>query len=355
MANPLVVEVLDQNSAALSGITVNFSVSPSGTLSSTSPTTDTNGQASTTLTLGGTAESYTVTASVSGITPVTFTATATDNNSGNNNNNNNTPVATTLQIVSGNNQSAEINQQLANSLVVKVLDQNSAALSGITVDFSVSPGGTLSSTSPTTDTNGQASTQLTLGSTTGSYTVTASVSGITPVTFTATATDNNSGNSLGEQSHLFYTQNSPVTVQGWLVWIYYPENYKGPRSSSFDSSDYGFNITNLTSGAEITQFAQTVGACDDYDGDGESDKPCNKNLGNPVDGGVYSVQIYIEKEQVLQNGESVSVSFYVDWDQSAANWDGTPATDMTYNLNSDTNMMSHGDIDYNPDHTNQSR
>ncbi|RKU31234.1 hypothetical protein C6499_04895, partial [Candidatus Poribacteria bacterium] len=181
LANPLVVRVLDQYGAVLSGITVNFSVSPSsGVLNPSSAITGSNGEASTALQLGNTAGSYTVTASVSGIAQqVTFTATATD-----------PPRATTLEYRRGNGQSAEINQQLANSLVVRVLDQYGAVLSGITVNFSVSPSGTLNPTSTTTGSNGEASTALTLGNTARSYTVTASVSGIAQqVTFTATATN----------------------------------------------------------------------------------------------------------------------------------------------------------------------
>ena len=62
-------------------------------------------------------------------------------------------------------------------------------MSGVSVSFSVTPGGTLNPSSATTGTNGQAQTRLTLGSTTGTYTITARASGITQtVTFTATAT-----------------------------------------------------------------------------------------------------------------------------------------------------------------------
>ena len=182
MSNAYVVRVLDQNGAAMSGVTVNFSVSPSGTLSATTATTGTNGEASTTLTLGSTAGTYTVTASVTGITrTVSFTATAEAA----------PKVATTLESVSGDGQSAQVGTQLSSAFIVRVLDQDDAAMSGVTVNFSVSPSsGSLSATTATTGTNGQASTSLTLGSTTGTYTVTASVAGIeSSVSFTATAED----------------------------------------------------------------------------------------------------------------------------------------------------------------------
>ena len=59
--------------------------------------------------------------------------------------------------------------------------------SGSTVTFSTT-GGTLSETSVVTGADGQASTALTLPAAEGDYTVTASVSGLADVTFSATAT-----------------------------------------------------------------------------------------------------------------------------------------------------------------------
>ena len=124
LANPLVVRVLDQNNDAFSGASVTFSTT-GGTLSTTSATTGADGQASTALTLPNTAGDYTVTASVSGLADVTFTATAST-----------VPlVAATLEIVSGDNQSATVSTALANPLVVQVLDQNGDAFAGATVSF----------------------------------------------------------------------------------------------------------------------------------------------------------------------------------------------------------------------------
>ena len=99
------------------------------------------------------------------------------------------PVATTLEVVSGSGQNARVNQPLASPLVVRVKDQNDAAMSGVSVSFTVAPSGTVNPSSATTGANGEAETRLTLGSAAGTYTVTARASGITqPVTFTATAT-----------------------------------------------------------------------------------------------------------------------------------------------------------------------
>ena len=106
-------------------------------------------------------------------------------------------TATTLEIVSGNNQKALFGTTLPNPLVVRVLDQNSNAMSGVTVSFAITHGdpeggASVTPTSATTGSNGQASTSLTLGNANlpgfnriDEYDVTASVTGLTDVVFTA--------------------------------------------------------------------------------------------------------------------------------------------------------------------------
>ncbi len=194
IASPFVARVLDQNGDAMAGVSVSFSVTPSGTVNPSSALTGSNGQAETRLALGSATGTYTITASVAGITQtVTFTAIATP------------PVrplpidppqqlqppptATTLESVSGNGQSALASSAIGSPFVVRVLDQNGDAMAGVSVSFSVTPSGAVNPSSALTGSNGQAETRLTLGSTPGTYTVTARVSGITQtVTFTAIAT-----------------------------------------------------------------------------------------------------------------------------------------------------------------------
>lgn len=104
------------------------------------------------------------------------------------------PTATTLSRTSGNDQTAETGETLSNPFVVRVLDQNGDPFQGAVVTFAITggTGASLSTTSDTTDSNGQAQTTLTLGATPGSYIVTASVTGITGnVQFSATAQDPN--------------------------------------------------------------------------------------------------------------------------------------------------------------------
>ena len=91
---------------------------------------------------------------------------------------------------SGDDQSSIVSSELSHPCVVVARDRNGHELSGITVAFAVTAGGgTLSTASVTTGSNGRASSTLTLGSTAGTNTVTATASGImTPAPFTATGT-----------------------------------------------------------------------------------------------------------------------------------------------------------------------
>ena len=77
LAEPLVVSLLDQDGAPLPGAVVTFAVDgEGGTLSLVSDTTDAEGRAATTLTLGEELGTYTVIATVADLEPVTFTVTA---------------------------------------------------------------------------------------------------------------------------------------------------------------------------------------------------------------------------------------------------------------------------------------
>ncbi len=100
-----------------------------------------------------------------------------------------TPEATRIEIVSGNGQTSEILATLINPVVVLVKNQNGDAFPGTSVSFTVSEG-SVSEASVTTDANGNASVTWTLGKTSGTQTLHASVTGITgsPVEFNATGT-----------------------------------------------------------------------------------------------------------------------------------------------------------------------
>lgn len=104
--------------------------------------------------------------------------------------------------LSGDAQVGAPGATLPSPLVVRVLDAGANPVAGATVNFSATAGGgTVSPASTTTDSKGDASTQLTLGPSSGANTVTASASGYGNVSFTETAV----------QGVLFTTQVPAVT------------------------------------------------------------------------------------------------------------------------------------------------
>ena len=172
LGNPLVVFVRDQYGEPLSGVNVTFRVtSGGGSLSRPTAQTNRTGRAETTLTLTSEPGIHQVEASVVGFPSLTqtFTATAACEVPS-------PPTPTTLSMVSGNNQSGEINESLAQPLVVGVLDQEGKPLQETAVTFAITAGnGRLSATTETTNVSGDARTTLTLGADLGTYLVKASV------------------------------------------------------------------------------------------------------------------------------------------------------------------------------------
>ena len=173
---PFVVLVLDQYGSPLPGATVTFAVTAGGgALSVTTATTDAEGRASTTLTLGPQPGTNTVRATAAGVEPVTFAATGL-------------AVPRTLAKLSGDQQQGVAGTSLAEPFVVEVRDQAGAAYAGAAVIFSVTAGGgTLSARTAATDAEGRASTTLTLGNQPGTNIVRVTVAELDAVTFTATA------------------------------------------------------------------------------------------------------------------------------------------------------------------------
>ena len=168
LENPYVVEVRDQSDKPLQGVQVTFSVSGGGgTLSATSVTTNAQGRAQSTLTLGPSPGTNIVTISVTGIQEQqTFSAEGIQ-------------IPKTLKIVSGEEQEGLPGAALENPFVSEVRDQTGKPLPGVQVTFSVSSGdGSLSAGSVTTDRNGRAESRLTLGPNPGTNIVIVSVTGI---------------------------------------------------------------------------------------------------------------------------------------------------------------------------------
>ena len=110
-------------------------------------------------------------------------------------------MLTALEKISGDEQQGSVGTALAEPFVVSALDQDGSAIAGAVVTFSVTAGGgTLSATTVTTDANGRARSTLTLGSEPGTNTVTATVEGIEPETFTAIGQATTDSNGDGEMA-----------------------------------------------------------------------------------------------------------------------------------------------------------
>jgi hypothetical protein len=153
----------------ISGVSVSCVDGGHGGIFSPSATQTTNSSGTITFTyeLPSKPQAITITCSSTGYGNAVFSETVTTGS----------PVK--MSITSGNNQSAEPNTQLANPLVVKVQDAFGYGVSGVTVNFTDNgAGGTFSSASAVTASNGTASVQYTTGPNAGKTIVTASSSGL---------------------------------------------------------------------------------------------------------------------------------------------------------------------------------
>ena len=183
LAQALVVQVNAVGGGTMSGDSVTFAVaSGGGSLGTPSVVTNGGGQAQTTWTLGGTVGSQTVTATVRGAIPATFTATAQ-------------PASGPANVVvlSGNNQPGLVGYGVNWRPAVVVTDVNNAPVANATVTFAVATGGG-SVTGGTATTNAAGVAQVgkwTLGGSAGVNTLTATVAGAgvlgSPLTFSDTA------------------------------------------------------------------------------------------------------------------------------------------------------------------------
>ncbi len=170
------VLVQDVASQPVPDVEVTFAVaSGGGSITGAVATTDAGGIATVgSWTLGQASGANTLTATVAALQPVTFTATGIPDS----------PQA--LNIVSGDGQSADAGTALPNPLVVEAVDRYGNGVPGTTVSWTVSHG-SVTPTSSQTDAVGQAQTSWTLGTGTQDQTATATVTGLTPVVFQATA------------------------------------------------------------------------------------------------------------------------------------------------------------------------
>ena len=179
LANPLVVLVADAFGNPIPGVAVAWSIEGGGSISSATTTTDQNGTASVIRTLGPAAGTQRTLATVAGLagSPVAFVHTATAGS------------ASGVSIVSGNDQTGPVSTQLPQPIVAEVRDAQGNVVPGVAVSWVIGTGGgSVSPATQSTDQSGRASAAWTLGSAPGADTVSAVVSGIGVVEFSATAT-----------------------------------------------------------------------------------------------------------------------------------------------------------------------
>jgi hypothetical protein len=198
---PFVVTVMDGGNNPVSDAIVTFTASQSptgasGTFANGQPTetdtTNASGVATSTMfTANGISGPYTVTAAV-GTVSATFNVT------------NSAGAPASITATSGTPQNAQIGTMFGAPLVVAVVDGASNPVSGVAVTFTApatGASGTFSNTQATqtiaTDMNGMASATFTANTVTGTYTVTATVAGLPPVSFSLT-------NQVASSTYVYY-------------------------------------------------------------------------------------------------------------------------------------------------------
>ncbi len=257
VAEDLVVRLEDDNGNGIGGRPITWvATSGSGSVAPPSTTTTVNGLATTRWTLPDAVGEYTVSAVFSGLPPVTFSATATAD------------APTTIELVSGNNQSGPVGGTLPNPLVVRVTDANGIPVSNVGVTWTAEVGGSVSAPATATNASGLAQVTRTLGLLPGAYTTTAAVDGLTgsPITFTSTATVGSaaklaiitqpgatatSGQQLSPQPEIEVQdlQGNPILQAGRTVSASItssPEEPDGPGSATLTAANDNTNASGRT-------------------------------------------------------------------------------------------------------------
>jgi hypothetical protein len=174
LPQPLVLRVQRADGTPLAGVPVTFTLpGGGGSMNPSTAVTGADGTVSASWTVGTAAGGYEGTAAIPTGSSVTFTAQAGPG------------PAASLQKIGGDAQSGNVGNRLQNLLSVRVLDAY-GNVPNVTVTWTPSAGSVDPATS-TPDAAGYAATSYTLPATPGPVTVQASVPGLAPVTFGATA------------------------------------------------------------------------------------------------------------------------------------------------------------------------
>jgi VCBS repeat-containing protein len=176
LADSLVVKVADALGNPVAGVEVQWAAVGGGSISPASVTSGADGLAKAERVLGSASGTQSAEASSNGLPTVSFTHTAVPAN------------PTALILVSGDAQSGPVGTPLADSLVVRLEDDNGNGVGGKAITWVVATGGgSVSPVTSTTSPTGFAKTQWTLGSAAVSNLANAVFSGLPSVQFVATA------------------------------------------------------------------------------------------------------------------------------------------------------------------------
>jgi hypothetical protein len=172
----LVARVTDSSGGPVAGVAVAWSVEPNGgTVSAPSTLTDDLGYARVRWTLGLGRGAFTVRATVQGLEPAIFTATA------------GIPLPGRVVVVGGNGQDGAPGRHLPVSLTARVVSAHGFPVRNATVAWSVTGGGgSLTAATAISDAEGAVRVGWTLGAA-GPNTVTATVGALPPAVFSAYA------------------------------------------------------------------------------------------------------------------------------------------------------------------------
>jgi hypothetical protein len=191
LADSLVVRLADQGGKGVRGRTVSWIVSSGGgSVTPGAVTTDADGLAAAQWILGPSPGPNTLNAFVSGVGQVTFTAMASGGGGGGGGG------ATTLELIEGNDQRAPVGKRVPVQPAVRVIDATGEPVAGYDVTFAVTGGGgTVGHAVETTNGDGIARTDWTLGPAAGTNTLEAQAGSLqgSPVVFTAEATSSGGG------------------------------------------------------------------------------------------------------------------------------------------------------------------
>jgi len=177
-------------------------------------------------------------------------------------NNESASVASKMELVSGDGQTATVETTLSNIIEVLIQDQNGKALPGTSVKFAVTEG-SVSSAAVNTDATGKASVIWTLGTSVGAQTLTISAfkaDGATtltgsPLTITAMATTAPTGLSNAERLLFFTGANQIATAETALanpIVMQVVDSNKDPVAGT----DVHFTVTegSVSTGTVTTDF-----------------------------------------------------------------------------------------------------